>query len=360
MQARSTRPVASPSPRRGALFAIAVALATPADAQPLTIDTHVHVDGRLERRGEADWDGAARRALERMDEAGIRLSLALPPPQPVNFPYPFDCDDYAQRLRRFGRFGVICGGGTINPAIYEGATRPLDAAMTQRLETLVGRYASMGAVAIGELAVQHFSFNPRHPYLALSPDHPAFLKLADLAAARHLPLVLHMELSRGGFDMPENLRRLSQQNPLRIADNLAAFERLLAHNRQATIVWSHFGWDNTGQRDGQVMRELLARHPNLYADLKIEPGSPASRGALDEGGTPRREFIAAVEADPGRYMVGSDAFYSVRPVPNMREVDRVGGVARTFLGRLSPATARRVGYDNAIAVYRLREHGLVP
>lgn len=340
-----------------------LAVALPAGAQtPTTVDTHVHVDGRLERRGDADWEGAARRAVERMGEAGIRLSLALPMPQPVGFPNPFDCDEYATTLKRFtGRFGLVCGGGTINPVVYEAAGKnQLDSATAQRLETLVARYAALGAVAIGEFTAQHFSFNARHPYMGMAPDHPAFLRLADLAARYRLPLVMHMEAVRGGFDMPEGLRRLSTQNPARLDDNLAAFERLLAHNRQATIVWSHFGWDNTDQRSGQMMAELFARHPNLYADLKIQPGSPAARGSLDDGGVPRAEFVAAIEASAGRYMIGSDAFYSVRSMPTAREVDRLGGAARTLLGRLSPPTARRVGYETATTVYRLREHGLAP
>jgi predicted TIM-barrel fold metal-dependent hydrolase len=343
----------SASLRRLAAAALVCGLALPAQAQQI-IDTHVHVDGRLERRGDADWEGAARRAIERMDEAGVRLSLALPMPQPVNFPMPFDCDEYAAALRRFpGRFGIVCGGGTINPEIY--ASSP----SLQRLESLVARYAGLGAVAIGELTAQHFSFNPRHPYLGMAPDHPAFLRLADLAAAHRLPLVIHMELARGAFDMPDGLRRLSSANPAQVADNLAAFERLLAHNRAATIVWSHFGWDNTGQRDGRIMRDLFARYPNLYADLKIQPGSPAARGALDQQGVPRPDFVAALEADAGRYMIGSDAFYSIRPLPMAREVDRLAGATQVLLRRLSPDAARRIGTDNAIAVYRLRERGLV-
>ncbi len=337
-----------------------VAAAAARAQTPVIVDTHVHVDGRLERR-DVNWAGAARIAIDRMNEAGVRLSLVLPPPQPVNFPAPWECDAYAGALQAFpGRFAPICGGGTINPLIYESAGRPtLDAATMQRLEALVAGFASRGAVAIGELTAQHFSFNARHPYLAVTPDHPAFLKLADLAARHHLPLVMHMEAVRGSFDVPEGLRRISGQNPARLDDNLAAFERLLAHNRGATIVWAHFGWDNTGQRNGRLMKELFDRHANLYADIKLQPGSPSARFIADQNGVLRPEFIASIEAGASRYMIGSDAFYAVRPVAAEREIDRLAAVSKALLDRLSPDTRRQVGSENAARVYRLRERGLL-
>lgn len=344
-----------------AIVITACVAATAARAQaPVIVDTHVHVDGRLERR-DVNWAGAARIAVDRMNEAGVRLSLVLPPPQPPGFLMPWECDDYASALQAFpGRFASICGGGTINPLIYESAGRPvLDAATAQRLEALVAGFASRGAVAIGELTAQHFAFNSRHPYMGMAPDHPVLLKLADLAARYRLPLVVHMEAVRGSFDMPEGLRRASGQNPARIDDNLAAFERLLAHNRGATIVWAHFGWDNSGQRNGRLMKELFDRHANLYADIKLQPGSPSARFVFDDRGAPRAEFIAAVEAGGNRYMVGSDAFYAVRPVPAEREVDRLAAVTRTLLDRLRPDTRRLVASETAATVYRLRERGLL-
>ncbi|MBM3567899.1 MAG: hypothetical protein FJX46_03995 [Alphaproteobacteria bacterium] len=337
----------------------AAALPTSAQTPPI-IDTHMHVDGRLAR--ETDWARAARLALERMDQVGIAFGLVLPPPQPPGFADFWECDEYARPLAPYrARLGLICGGGSINRLIYRTEEDgPLDPAITARLDELVGVYAGLGAVAIGELTAQHFSFEPRHPYLGRSPDHPAFLRLADLAARHRLPLVLHMEAVRGGFATPQGLRRLSNLNPERIGDNLAAFERLLAHNREATIVWAHYGWDNTGQRDAGLMAELFARHPNLMADLKIQPGSPAARAIVDPGGGLRADFVAAVEAMAERLMIGSDAFHALRDTPASRQTERLTGATRLLLERLSPAAARQIAYDNAVRIYRLRERGLVP
>jgi hypothetical protein len=344
-----------------ATIATAVLVNTACNAQsPQIIDTHVHVDGHM--RGGADWGGAARRALEKMDGAGVRLSFVVPPPQPPGFPVTWECDEYARVFQGFPqRFALVCGGGSLSRLIVEHARQPaVDPAIARRMEELAGRFAALGAVSLGEFAAQHFSFEARHPYIGFSPDHALMQLLADLGARHRLPIELHMEIIRGTFDMPQGLRQASSQNPAQIADNLAAFERLLAHNREAVIVWSHYGWDNTGQRTGALMKDLLARHPNLYSNVKIQPGSPPSRHIFTETGDLKPDFVDAIEAFPDRFMVGSDAFYSLQPTPAAREADRLIGSTQKLAASLKPETARQVLSENAIRLYRLKERGLVP
>jgi hypothetical protein len=63
---------------------------------------------------------------------------------------------------------------------------------------------------------------------------------------------------------------LASFNPARLPANIAAFERLLEHNRQAIIVWAHAGWDDpTGERTVPLMRALLAKHANLSMSIKL-------------------------------------------------------------------------------------------
>jgi predicted TIM-barrel fold metal-dependent hydrolase len=54
-------------------------------------------------------------------------------------------------------------------------------------------------------------------------------------------------------------------------------------------------------------------------------------------------------------MIGSDAFYSVQPTAASREMDRLTGAIKTLLGSLKPEAARKVAYENAVRVYRLKE-----
>ena len=69
--------------------------------------------------------------------------------------------------------------------------------------------------------------------------------------------------------LPSHLK--SPPNPPRLHANIAAFERLLAHNPRAKIIWDHAGWDNTGYRTADLCRRLLK-------DYHIElPSDPPSR-----------------------------------------------------------------------------------
>jgi predicted TIM-barrel fold metal-dependent hydrolase len=63
------------------------------------------------------------------------------------------------------------------------------------------------------------------------------------------------------------MKRRSNNNPDREPENITAFERLLAHNPKAKIVWVHLGMDTTDQRSPELTRRLLAKHQNLYSEL---------------------------------------------------------------------------------------------
>ena len=70
-------------------------------------------------------------------------------------------------------------------------------------------------------------------------------------------------------------------NPAVFKENLNAFERLLAHNRKARIIWAHADTDPLLTRTPELQRELLARHPNLYMSLRPGPGGPHPVFVLD-------------------------------------------------------------------------------
>ena len=106
--------------------------------------------------------------------------------------------------------------------------------------------------------------------------------LADIAAEHNVPIDLHMEALPQDIPAPADLK---PPNPSRLHGNIAAFERLLAHNRKARIVWVHLGWDVTGFRTLDLTRALLARHENLYLQLRPlpPPQPPLSHRRRREG-----------------------------------------------------------------------------
>jgi predicted TIM-barrel fold metal-dependent hydrolase len=206
-----------------------------------------------------------------------------------------------------------------------------------------------GAVGFGELTAEHLSFYGRHPYEAAPPDHPLFRLLADVAARHGVPIDLHMEAVPRDMFLPE--RFLSPPDPGVLRENIAAFGRLLAHNRQARIVWSHAGWDNTGHRTVELMRRLLAAHSNLYLSVKVAPSGVVGSRPLDASGTIRPEWLDLLRAFPERVVIGSDQFYGSLRVARVRPWS--AGGARAFLDGLPPDLARRVGRDNALRIYGL-------
>ncbi len=125
------------------------------------------------------------------------------------------------------------------------------------------------------MAAEHFSMKEEHPYEAVSPDHPLLHRLADLAARYDLPIDIHMEAIPEGMPMPPRFK--SPPNPQIPKPNIAAFKKLLAHNRKTKISWVHLGWDNTGKPTSDLTRRLLAENPNLYMSIRIASGMQARK-----------------------------------------------------------------------------------
>jgi predicted TIM-barrel fold metal-dependent hydrolase len=75
-----------------------------------------------------------------------------------------------------------------------------------------------------------------------------------------------------------------------------AIERQFAQDPNARILWAHAGFD-TPER----VREMLRRHPNLWADLAFR-SDHATAGKVDPA------WRAAFLEFPDRFMVGTDTF----------------------------------------------------
>lgn len=340
---------------RAGVLALWTGIALPASAQAQTayIDVHAHLFGTIGRNQIDDYQGAAGVALETMDRLGAKRMLIMPPPFGTGQSYVYDVGpllDVAQLHP--DRFAVLGGGGSLNPIIMEAvhAGRTTDD-MRRRFAETADRLAGRGIVGYGEMTAEHFSLGATHPYEAAPPDHPLFLLLADIAARHDLPIDLHMEAIARADDL--NARYRSPPNPAKLAPNIAAFERLLAHDRKTRIVWSHAGWDNTGQRTAALTRRLLAAHPNLYVSVKMGPDSLPLNRPLKRGEGLDPEWKALIEEFPDRFLVGTDQFF-VTP-RSTRKFPPHPGTARALLDALPPDLARKIGLENPLKVFpRLR------
>jgi predicted TIM-barrel fold metal-dependent hydrolase len=347
------------------IFLIAVLACTVVAAQgpglragaPSIIDTHNHLFGRFPAGPGpvvVDYDGAAQVALETMDKLGIKTLIVMPPPFAPSHPHPYDAEDLLDVVRsRPDRFAFLAGGGSLNPMLHQAARDGKAGPDVRRLfEQKALEILSKGALGFGEMTAEHFSLGgPTHPYESVPPDHPLFLLLADIAARHDVPIDIHMEAVPEEMPLPQRLS--SPPNPRILRPNTAAFERLLAHNRNAKIIWAHAGWDNTGRRTAKLSAELLGRHSNLYMSLKVGRDSgPENRPVERERGI-RPEWLDLIRAFPDRFLIGSDQFYLSPRAPQRfpRHPEATTGI----LTGLPPDLARKVAYENARRLFKLRD-----
>jgi predicted TIM-barrel fold metal-dependent hydrolase len=305
------------------------------------IDVHAHLD-------PADPDASIWMALESMPQQNLAKIVFMPSPMSPQDVGRFDVELILPAAKKYpGRVAVLGGGGTLNPMILEAvrtgdASPELQMKFKERAEAILGR----GAVGFGEMSAEHFPSTT--PYQYAPPDHPLFLLLADVAGRHDVPISLHMEAVPQDMDLPAPLK--SPPNPPRLHANIPAFERLLAHNPRAKIVWAHLGWDNTGYRTPDLCRRLLRAHPNLYMEIKLDPIETGKTSPLADGATGKikPEWLKLFSDFPNRFVMGTDQHY---PMPQSGPLRWQADVL--LFNQLSPDVRRKIGTENAIRIYHL-------
>ena len=135
-------------------------------------------------------------------------------------------------------------------------------------------------------------------------DSPLMQRLWSLSAAYRVPLSIHMD---------------ARDEPV------AEMERLLASDRQGTLIWAHAGGAGPA-----LVRRLMQAHPNLHADLS--------------GRLPAvvriREWKVLLEEFPDRFFIGTDVFTLAEFIDTISSW-------RKILDQLPPATARKLAHENA-------------
>jgi predicted TIM-barrel fold metal-dependent hydrolase len=242
------------------------------------------------------------------------------------------------------KLAVLAGGETLNSMIQQSVRLGYaDAAIQTKFRERAEELLHMGAAGFGEMAAEHFAGGT--PYQFAPPDHPLFLLLADIAARHDVPIDLHMEAVPRAMALPPDLN--SPPNPSQLHENISAFERLLAHNPRAKIIWAHLGSDGTGYRTPDLCRRLLQKHPNLYMEIKLDPKTPG-KNFLMAGEKVKPDWLKLFEDFPDRFIIGSDQHY---PEPS--------GPARwqqvVLLFNQLPADLRRsIGTENVAHIYDAR------
>jgi hypothetical protein len=178
---------------------------------------------------------------------------------------------------------------------------------------------------LGEMILRHSAFRlgdsvggGAWPAMNVAADDPALLAAYAVAGRYGAPVVVHQEAA--------------------YVDEL---ERAVSASPSTTFVWAH-----AGHGPAATLRPLLARYPNLYADLAartpwLGPGTVLTRA----DGSLEPEWAALLAEYPDRFLIGFDLF----AVGHYRlaYIQDTVGYYRALLGRLDPATAERIGHRNA-------------
>ena len=301
-------------------------------------DSHTHFDERDPRAAvQAVVDAAAR-------ENASMIFLQIPPFD-KDATHAYDAEVVMPAAQpQGGRVAVLGGGGSLNPMIMRAAATgnagpDVRAAFTARAEALL----KLGVAGFGEMAAEHFA--GATPYESAPPDHALFLLLADIAAEHGVPIDLHLEAVPKAMALPVEL--LSPPNAARLQPNVAAFERLLAHNRRARIIWAHLGTDFTGFRTPAESRRLLRAHDNLYLEIKHDPRA-VGKNPIMVGGKITGEWMALFQEFPDRFLIGSDQHY-----PEQGQSARWPSVV-AILNQLPGPLREQIGAANARRVFGRR------
>jgi Amidohydrolase len=313
------------------------------------VDVHVHPARFI---GRMTADGFIARALRTMKEYQIEKTIALPPPTPRGRIWRERWPEFIDAIKAHpNSFAFGAGPEQLNHLILTTSAGAVTMEMRSKFEAIAKRLIDSGVSVLGEFVAEHFSFG-QHPHMSVAPDHPLLLLLADIAARHNVPVDLHMEAVPTDMPMPDLWpgRRYPPRtnNPTRLKANVSGFERLLAHNTNAKIVWAHAGWDNTGERTVALMRRLLAKHPNLYMSIKLHGPHPGLTTPFAFFGGIRTEWLDLFRDFPDRFVIGSDQFYDEEPGDHMDPM-------REFVNALPPELARKIARENAIRLYRLKE-----
>ena len=319
------------------------------------IDTHTHPAGG--RGDAADYGSAVRGALEAMEGSGFERAILMPTPQSRVARSTFALEDFLGQARKYpDRFAVMGGGGTLNPMIHaEGRDGRASEGLKRRFEKRAEEILARGAVGFGEMSILHLSLAEGHPYESVPGDHPLLLLLADIAARHDVVIDIHFDLVREDMATPDWLS--VPPNPRRLDANIAGFERFLAHNRKAKIVWAHAGSDNVGHRTADFTRQMLEKHPNLYMSLRMIPAHvpaihPLSPAGIEPG------WLRVLSDFSDRFVLGGDQFFvsaqTTGPAAQFGQfANRVRARSNIFLAKLPEALARKIGYENPVRLYKL-------
>jgi len=225
-------------------------------------------------------------------------------------------DAQARHPERFIAFVSVSPERAAYRRAWLGDAAPLLA----ELDTLL---ASGRFHGIGEISAVHFP-SPGLPEADFDLQGAMMTGVMELARKHRVPVMLHVEWTR-----------------------LTAFERLLASYRDVPVIWAHGGYTPLFNA-----ARLLARHPNLIYELSARTWPQHSRSPdytiLRDGQAVWPEWLALIEGQPQRFIVGTDAAHRSAAHDTMKHES-----VQNLLRQLNPVAREAVARGNLQRLLKL-------
>jgi hypothetical protein len=140
------------------------------------------------------------------------------------------------------------------------------------------------------------------------------------------------------------LMRLARDRRLAVLAHVddTAIDLLFAHAPTVRLIWAHTG---IGGTPVERVREMLHRYPTLVCELSYRPG------LTDPDGHLAPPWKTLFDEFPSRFVLGSDTWINAR----WADYEGLMRAARLWLGDLPPATAQRIAWGNAAALFDLAD-----
>jgi len=258
-------------------------------------------------------------------------------------------NDLAMQLALMDRWGathavVFWGGRSSNDSVAEAAKRhpdrliPFasispersiyrpgwsadDPALLAQLDALLATGLYKG---IGEISAAHF---PASGFAETdySPTGATMTGIMTLARKYRLPVMVHVESTR-----------------------MAELQQMLERFPEVPVIWAHGGYTPLF-----LARRLLDRHPNLHYELSARtwPRHPRSPDytVLRDGQNVWPEWLALIEAQPHRFLIGTDASHRSADAEAMKFAS-----VQNFLGQLAPEARELVARGNLLRLVGMK------
>lgn len=282
---------------RALLSAVLLVAAAAADAQTYTgplFDAHLHYNDEAWMAEHSLPD-----VLGRLQRSGVRAVIANSRP-----------NDGTKTLAS-AREQTRAAGVTVVPFVrlYRNRADYSGWFADESIHEMVLRELAAGTAAGPYRGLGEF-----HLYDSANADGPVAKKLMQLAQAKELAVLAHVDD--------------------------AAIDLLMAHAPQARLIWAHTG---IGGASVERVRALLVKYPKLMGELSYRPG------LTDAGGRLGAPWKALLSEFPDRFLVGSDTWINAR----WAGYEGLMADARRWLADLDPPVARRIAWDNAARLFGL-------